>query len=86
MVATKRSATRWLCPAALAQASGLTVRALHHYEQIGLLRPSRRPRPATGSTTPPTWHGCTGSAGCGAWASRSIRSRLSSTTPSGSCC
>jgi MerR family transcriptional regulator, thiopeptide resistance regulator len=27
---------------ALAQASGLTVRALHYYEQIGLLRPSRR--------------------------------------------
>jgi MerR family transcriptional regulator, thiopeptide resistance regulator len=27
---------------ALARATGLTVRALHYYEQIGLLRPSRR--------------------------------------------
>jgi DNA-binding transcriptional MerR regulator len=27
---------------ALARATGLTVRALHHYDQIGLLRPSRR--------------------------------------------
>jgi hypothetical protein len=27
---------------ALARASGLTVRALHHYDQIGLLKPSRR--------------------------------------------
>src|ERR1017187_2792145 len=27
---------------ALAQATGLTVRALHYYEQIGLLRPSQR--------------------------------------------
>lgn len=27
---------------ALARAAGLTVRALHHYEQIGLVRPSRR--------------------------------------------
>ncbi|OYV00420.1 MAG: MerR family transcriptional regulator, partial [Burkholderiales bacterium PBB5] len=26
----------------LAQRSGLTVRALHHYEQIGLLTPSAR--------------------------------------------
>jgi MerR family transcriptional regulator, thiopeptide resistance regulator len=26
----------------LARATGLTVRALHHYDQIGLLRPSRR--------------------------------------------
>lgn len=27
---------------ALASATGLTVRALHYYDQIGLLRPSRR--------------------------------------------
>src|SRR5579859_3464380 len=27
---------------ALAQATGLTVRTLHHYDQIGLLRPSAR--------------------------------------------
>src|SRR5690348_4993632 len=27
---------------ALAQATGLTVRTLHHYDEIGLLRPSRR--------------------------------------------
>lgn len=26
----------------LAEATGLTVRALHHYEQIGLLIPSER--------------------------------------------
>ncbi|HTW04535.1 MAG TPA: MerR family DNA-binding transcriptional regulator [Streptosporangiaceae bacterium] len=35
---------------ALAKATGLTVRALHHYDHIGLLSPSAARAPDTGST------------------------------------
>jgi hypothetical protein len=38
----------------LAKATGLTVRALHHYDRIGLLNPSRRKRD-TVSDSPGSW-------------------------------
>lgn len=45
----------------VARLSGVTVRTLHHYDAIGLLRLAGAPRPATAATTTPTWTGCTGS-------------------------
>ena len=41
----------------LAKRAGLTVRTLHHYEQMGLLTPSARRR-AIGSITCPRFSAC----------------------------
>ncbi|HEY1575180.1 MAG TPA: MerR family DNA-binding transcriptional regulator [Pseudonocardiaceae bacterium] len=48
----------------VARATGLTVRTLHYYDEIGLLVPSGRVTTVIGCTPPTTWPGCTGSAGC----------------------
>ena len=35
--------------------AGVTVRALHHYDRLGLLKPSGRSAAATGCTATATW-------------------------------
>ena len=39
----------------LATYAGVTVRAVRHYHQIGLLPEPERDAPATARTTPPPW-------------------------------
>jgi DNA-binding transcriptional MerR regulator len=52
----------------LAALANLTVRTLHHYDSIGLLRPSARSdagyRLYDRSTTATTWPACTASRPC----------------------
>ena len=65
----------------VAKAAGVTVRTLHHYDEIGLLLAERaHARPATAGTTTRTWSGCSTSSSTGSWGSRWRRSRRSSTT------
>lgn len=46
---------------AVARIAKVTVRTLHHYDEIGLLSPGAVRRPATAGTTRPTSAGCSGS-------------------------
>ena len=55
----------------LASASGLTVRTLHHWDEIGLLRPAERSGAGHRRYSPPTSSGCTGSSPCGGSGCRS---------------
>jgi len=48
----------------LAHATGLTVRTLHHYDEIGLLVPSERTQAGTACTETRTFGGSTRSARC----------------------
>ena len=64
----------------VAALAGVTVRTLHHYDRIGLLSPSGRTAPATGSTRRPTWTGCTRCCSTASSGSPSRRSRPCWTT------
>ena len=64
----------------VAALAGVTVRTLHHYDRIGLLSPSGRTAPATGSTRRPTWTGCTRCCSTASSGSPSRRSRRCWTT------
>jgi hypothetical protein len=44
-----------------AQMSGVSVHTLHHYDQIGLVRPSSRSAAGYGSTPATIWPSCSGS-------------------------
>nr|WP_315501874.1 MerR family DNA-binding transcriptional regulator [Actinomyces radicidentis] len=69
-VATTTPEDGELTVGATARLVGVSVRTLHHWDEIGLVTPRRRARgPATGSTTPTTSPGstassCTGRPGC----------------------
>jgi len=41
------------------QLTGVSVRALHHYDAIGLLKPTQVQRPVIDFMTKPLWIGCT---------------------------
>jgi hypothetical protein len=58
---------------ALAKATGLTVRTLHHYDEIGLLAPSTQLAGGHRLYDADDVAGCTGSSGCVSLASRSVR-------------
>ena len=60
--------------------AGVTVRTLHHYDEIGLLSPGGSiRRPVTGATATPIWSGCSRSCSTGNSGSPSTRSRSCST-------
>ena len=65
----------------LARRTGLTIRTLHHYDEIGLLRPSLHTEAGTASTRPATSPGCSRCSRCGSSASRWRRSATASTGP-----
>ena len=58
----------------VAKLAHVTVRALHHYDQRGLLVPSERSAAGTGYTVTGTWSACNRSWCCGNWSSAWIRS------------
>ena len=64
----------------VAERFGVTVRTLHHYDEIGLVAPRTRTARATGSTPTTTWPGCGTSSSTAGSGSRSRRSRRCSTT------
>ena len=58
-----------------ARLSGLTVKALRHYDALGLLPPAPWTRsPGTAGTPRTSWTGPAGSAGCARWTCRWPRS------------
>jgi hypothetical protein len=73
----------------VADLSGVAVRTLHHYDEVGLLSPGDVARLATASTRIGIWSGCSGSCATGSSGSPWMRSRPSLTirTPmcSGTC-
>ena len=64
----------------VAKLAGVTVRTLHHYDEIGLLSPGERTAAGYRRYTEPTWNGCSRSCTTGSSGSPSTRSRRSSTT------
>lgn len=60
--------------------AGVTVRTLHHYDEIGLLVPSERNHAGHRRYSDADLAGCNRSCSTGSWASRSTRSRPCSTT------
>lgn len=55
----------------LAQHTGLSVRALHHYDQIGLVRPSHRTSAGHRRYTARRASACTRCSLCATWSCRS---------------
>lgn len=61
----------WSVGELAAKSAGLTVRALHHYDQIGILVPTGRTAAGhRAGTAPPTSGACTGSWHCASSGSR----------------
>lgn len=56
--------------------AGVTVRTLHHYDRIGLLRPRTDPANGYRLYGRPSWNGCGRSSFSGSWAFRWGRSGL----------
>ena len=65
----------------LARRTGLTVRTLHHYDEIGLLKPSLHTESGTGSTRPTMSPACSRCCRCGSSASPWRRSATAWTGP-----
>ena len=66
----------------LARRTGLTVRLLHHYDEIGLLRPSLHTESGvTGSIQAETSPDCSRSSRCASSAFPWMRSELALTSP-----
>ena len=60
--------------------AGVTVRTLHHYDEVGLLSPSGRSAAGYASTRRPIWSGCVRSCSTGSSGSPWKRSQPSWTT------
>lgn len=61
----------------VAELAGVSVRTLHHYDEIGLVQPSARTSAGYRAYSAATWSDCGRCSATGGWASDCVKSRIS---------